>query len=53
MAVHDATNISQEILYKQVIEERNRYIQNQNSKFHVNRESIITGAISDLNDLQK
>ena len=53
MAVHDAKNLSQETLYKQVIEERNKFIAKTNSKYRVDRPKRITGAIDDFNNLQK
>ena len=52
MAVHDAENLSQETLYKQVIEERNKFIAKTNSKDRVDRPKLITGAIDDFNNLQ-
>jgi hypothetical protein len=50
--VFDAKNVSQETLYKQVIEERNKLIANTNFKSRVDRPKLITGAISDFNNLQ-
>jgi hypothetical protein len=50
--VFDAKNVSQETLYKQVIEERNKVIANTNSKSRVDQPKLITGAISDFNNLQ-
>jgi len=51
MAEHDARNVSQEALYNQVIEERNKAVAQVNAKSRVNRSRLITGAISDFNNI--
>jgi len=51
LAEHDARNVSQEALYKQVIEEKNKAVAQVNAKSRVNRPRLITGAISDFNNI--